>query len=61
VVYEVADCHRSTYASDSFKIGNPEEASWQTANATGALGYMDYGSVQKFAGAYQLQKRLDTL
>jgi len=41
------------------KIGNPEEAGWQTASATGVLEYMDYGAVQRFAGAYQLQNKLD--
>ena len=41
------------------KIGSPEDASWRTAGATGALGYMDYVRAQKFAAAYELQNKLD--
>lgn len=42
------------------KIGTPQDASWQTAAATGALAYMDYAEVKRFAAAYQMQKKLDT-
>lgn len=41
------------------KIGSLQDASWQTAAATGALAYMDYAEVKRFAAAYQLQKKLD--
>ncbi len=34
------------------------DASWRTASATGALALMDYDTVQKFAGAYQLQEEV---
>ncbi|SEC06078.1 hypothetical protein [Terriglobus roseus] len=39
----------------------PQDASWQTANATGALSFMPYSEVQRYATAYQLQKKLDAL
>ena len=42
-------------------ISTLQDASWQTANATGALGLMDYRQVQRYAAVYQLQKKLDTL
>ncbi len=45
----------------SLHMTTPQDASWQTAGATGALAYMDYNKVQRFAAAYQLQKKLDTL
>ena len=34
------------------------DASWRTASATGALALMDYDTVQKYAGAYQLQEQV---
>ena len=37
----------------------PENAAWNTASATGALNYMDYAEVQRFASAYNLQEKLD--
>lgn len=45
----------------AWHMTTPQDASWQTAAATGALAYMDYNEVQKFAAAYQLQKKLDAL
>lgn len=36
-------------------------AAWQTANATGALGHMPYALVQKFAEAYDKQRRFDDI
>lgn len=43
------------------QLVTPQDASWQTAGATGALAYMGYGEVQKFAVVYQLQKKLDAV
>jgi hypothetical protein len=40
-----------------YSIGELQDASWKTAAATGALAYMDYGHVQRYAEAYQLQER----
>ena len=37
------------------------DASWRTASATGALSLMEYGTVQRFASAYQLQEQLGRL
>jgi hypothetical protein len=36
-------------------LANLNSASWTTAAATGALGYMGYDEAKKFAGAYDLQ------
>jgi hypothetical protein len=36
-----------------------QDASWNTATSTGALSYMDYGEVERFSSAYQLQKKFD--
>ncbi len=48
-----------------FKLGlNQAElsvAAWNTANATGALGHMEYGEVQKFARVYDSQRRFSDL
>lgn len=41
--------------SIGLSMGTPREASWQTANATGALGYMQYAHVKKYASAYTMQ------
>jgi hypothetical protein len=38
-----------------------KDASWSTASATGALGFMDYSHVQKYADAYQLQAEFESL
>jgi hypothetical protein len=40
-----------------YSIGQLQDASWKTAAATGALSYMDYGHVQRYAEAYQLQEK----
>ena len=45
----------------NMKIAGLQDASWQTANATGALAYMEFDEVQQYAAAYQLQKQLDGL
>jgi len=36
----------------SFSFGDLSDASWRTASATGALNYMDYSHVQRYASAY---------
>jgi hypothetical protein len=38
-----------------------QDASWNTASATGALSYMEYSEVQRFSSAYQLQKKFDAV
>ena len=38
-----------------------QNASWRTAEATGALGYIEYRHVQRFASAYQLQETYSAL
>ena len=45
----------------SLHLSTPQDASWQTAGATGALAYMPYAEVQQFASVYQLQKKLDAV
>jgi hypothetical protein len=40
-----------------FTIGDLKNASWKTASATGALSYMEYDHVQRYAAAYQLQDK----
>jgi hypothetical protein len=37
------------------------DAAWQAASVTGALSAMDYGKVERFAGAYFEQARLAQL
>ena len=44
-----------------YSIGQLQDASWKTAAATGALSYMDYGHVQRYAEAYQLQEKYSAL
>jgi hypothetical protein len=44
----------------SYKVGQLQDASWKTAAATGALGYMEYGHVQRYAEVYQLQEKYST-
>lgn len=39
----------------NFRFGTFKSASWSTASATGALSFMDYSHVQKYADAYELQ------
>jgi len=36
-----------------------QDASWNTATATGALSYMEYSAVERFSSAYQLQKKFE--
>jgi hypothetical protein len=44
-----------------FSIGELQDPSWKTAAATGALGYMEYGHVQRYAAVYQLQERYSAM
>lgn len=48
-------------AEVGFTLASLRDASWQTASATGALTYIPYVEVQRFAESYQLQKQFDTL
>ena len=40
-----------------FTVGDLQSASWKTAAATGALGFMEYDQVQRYAAVYQLQDK----
>jgi len=40
-----------------FTVGDLKSASWKTAAATGALGFMEYDQVQRYAAVYQLQDK----
>jgi hypothetical protein len=44
-----------------FTVGDLKSASWKTAAATGALGFMDYDQVQRYADLYQLQDKYSAL
>ncbi len=44
-----------------YAIGELSDASWKTAAATGALSYMEYDHVQRYAVAYQLQEKYSAL
>jgi hypothetical protein len=44
-----------------FTIGDLKDASWKTASATGALSYMEYDHVQRYASAYRLQDKYSAL
>jgi hypothetical protein len=44
-----------------FTLGDLKSASWKTAAATGALGFMDYDQVQRYAAVYQLQDKYSAL
>jgi hypothetical protein len=44
-----------------FSFGDLKDASWKTAAATGALSYMEYDHVQRYASAYQLQDKYSAL
>jgi hypothetical protein len=44
-----------------FALGDLQSASWKTAAATGALGFMDYDQVQRYAAVYQLQDKYSAL
>ena len=40
-----------------FTVGDLNSASWKTAAATGALGFMEYDQVQRYSAVYQLQDK----
>ena len=40
-----------------FTLGDLKSASWKTAAATGALGFMEYDQVQRYSNVYQLQDK----
>src|ERR1700730_2000782 len=42
-------------------IATLHDVSWQTAANTGALSYMEYAKVQRYAEAYQMQKQFADL
>jgi hypothetical protein len=44
-----------------FTMGDVNSASWKTAAATGALGFMEYDQVQRYAAVYQLQDKYSAL
>jgi len=44
-----------------FTMGDLNSASWKTAAATGALGFMEYDQVQRYAAVYQLQGKYSAL
>ena len=44
-----------------FTVGDLQSASWKTAAATGALGFMEYDQVQRYAAVYQLQDKYSAL
>ena len=44
-----------------FTMGGLQSASWKTAAATGALGFMEYDQVQRYAAVYQLQDKYSAL
>ena len=52
------DIHEITL---DFTMGDLKDASWKTASATGALSYMEYDHVQRYAAVYQLQDKYSAL
>ncbi len=44
-----------------FAIGDLKDSSWKTASATGALSYMEYDHVQRYAAVYRLQDKYSAL
>src|ERR1700677_341629 len=44
-----------------FTMGDLKSASWKTAAATGALGFMEYDQVQRYSAVYQLQDKYSAL
>ena len=44
-----------------FTLGDLKSASWKTAAATGALGFMEYDQVQRYSNVYQLQDKYSAL
>ena len=45
----------------TFRVMSLSSTNWTTAQTTGALGYMDYADVQKYANAYDLQAKVAQL
>jgi len=45
----------------AYSIRSLDDASWRTATATGALSLIEYNTVQRYAGAYQVQDRVTDL
>jgi hypothetical protein len=45
----------------NFALGDLNSASWKTAAATGALGFMEYDQVQRYSAVYQLQDKYSAL
>jgi hypothetical protein len=45
----------------NFTLGDLKSASWKTAAATGALGFMEYDQVQRYSAVYQLQDKYSAL
>ena len=60
---EFADARRHNQPFDlsrlslGFTNSTLDDASWRTANATGALALMDYNTAQRYANVYQLQEQ----
>ncbi len=44
-----------------FALGGLKSASWKTAAATGALGFMEYDQVQRYSVVYELQDKYSAL
>ena len=44
-----------------FTMGGLKSASWKTAAATGALGFMEYDQVQRYSAVYELQDKYSAL
>lgn len=45
----------------NFSLSQLTSAAWRTAEATGALGYMPYAEVRRYAEAYDLQRRFEEI
>ena len=45
----------------SYYLALPSSTSWGTAQAAGALAYMPYDDVQRYASIYDKQRKFDTL
>ena len=63
-VVDDALAHRknnTTSLTLSYGIVELHSSSWETAQATGAVGFMEYAEVKRFAELYSLQKRLDSV
>lgn len=46
-----------SHLSLGMELGTMRDASWQTANSTGALSYMEYSHVKGYSAAYTLQNQ----